>query len=244
MSAMHSSTTVAEELPPPPQPASKNTRHDKSFRLLCILILSVEFIMEYVSPRLGLVVLCDDQDAQWMDPAFYGVHILKDHTTFYAEIVNRKAVCGNQDRIGMLHRLVMKPPPGYIVDHLNGSGLDCRRANLRITTPELNSQNRANTRNRLYDIPKGVSYFKKCGKFSGRIKFQGIIYNGTLRATVEEAVADRRAFEERFFLNAGIGTDDSANRTHAVAPGKNRPNVTTSRLPVRGPSPKSEDGTR
>jgi hypothetical protein len=43
-------------------------------------------------------------------------------------------------RIGM-HRVIMNPPKGMLVDHIDGNGLNNRRCNLRICTPQENAYN-------------------------------------------------------------------------------------------------------
>lgn len=48
----------------------------------------------------------------------------------------RYEVIGGKRRTILMHEEVMKPPPGYGVEHINGNGLDNRRANLRLVKQE------------------------------------------------------------------------------------------------------------
>jgi len=45
-------------------------------------------------------------------------------------------------KVEKMHRLIMKPPKGYEIDHINGDGLDNRRSNLRLCTRSENMMNR------------------------------------------------------------------------------------------------------
>lgn len=42
----------------------------------------------------------------------------------------------------MMHNLIINPPKGQVVDHINGDSLDNRRSNLRIASNQQNSWNR------------------------------------------------------------------------------------------------------
>jgi hypothetical protein len=63
-----------------------------------------------------------------------------------------RAKCRTTGKIHVLARLILQPPAGFVVDHINGDPLDNRRSNLRVCTP---LENGANTRSRY-----GSSRFK------------------------------------------------------------------------------------
>jgi hypothetical protein len=84
-----------------------------------------------------------------------------------------------------LHRLVMRAQPGEIVDHINGDGLDNRRANLRLATP---SQNGANRPGVARDIPyRGVYRDRRRRAFFAAISIEGRCYRLGTFPTMEAA---------------------------------------------------------
>ena len=95
-----------------------------------------------------------------------------------------------------LHRFLMNPPPGYMVDHINHNGLDNRRENLRICTRVENGRNRLPSK-------KSASGYKGVVKTSRGCRWQAKInidkkqtYIGSF-ATAEEAARayDAKAIE-------------------------------------------------
>lgn len=85
----------------------------------------------------GKIVLIDDDDLpiveskRWQayggPECYYAVNISR---------INGKLVST------YMHRLIIAPPSGMVIDHMNGNGLDNRRSNLRIATHAQNNQNR------------------------------------------------------------------------------------------------------
>jgi hypothetical protein len=89
-----------------------------------------------------------------------------------------------------LHRLIMGAAKGVVVDHINGDGLDNRRANLRIASYAQNSWN-----SRRVNRPKagfrGVTL--RSGKYLGLIRVHGSTLTTAAYDTPEEAATARDA---------------------------------------------------
>ena len=93
-------------------------------------------------------VLLDDDVYEWASK--YKWYLMKDASrkreAFYAQR-NVKQPDGKRKSI-LLHREIMNTPKGLLTDHLNGNGLDNRRANLRVCTNRENQINRRGNINR------------------------------------------------------------------------------------------------
>lgn len=74
-----------------------------------------------------------------------------------------------------LHRLIMGAPPGKQVDHIDGDGLNCQRANMRICDA---AQNQWNARRRADNQSgfKGVCFKKAHSKWCAQIRVRGLRY--------------------------------------------------------------------
>lgn len=71
-----------------------------------------------------------------------------------------------------LHRLLLNPSPGKVVDHINGDKLDNRMSNLREATRQENCWN-SGPRNTNTSGYKGVSFRKDSGKWKAQINIDG-----------------------------------------------------------------------
>jgi hypothetical protein len=106
------------------------------------------------------------------------------------------AVRYEKGKLIFMHRQIMQPPQGMVVDHKNQNKLDNTRANLWVCTPGDNVRNRRKqigTSSRF----RGVSYGRACGKWIVAIWFEGrLIHAGHFTDEVEAAKAyDRKAVE-------------------------------------------------
>ena len=121
----------------------------------------------------------------WEVQGKYKWHIMKCGRTQYAKR-NERGVPAAQRKSILLHREIMNPPEGIIVDHINGDGLDNRRANLRLATRSLNSLNTPHT--------KGVFWNKQRNKWHARIQLDGKVRHIGLFNSWSKA---RMAYETR-----------------------------------------------
>jgi hypothetical protein len=104
--------------------------------------------------------------------------------TMYALRKSQRDSQGRQHHI-YLHRVILPTPEGMQVDHINGDGLDNRRANLRLATPQENSCNRPISRFNMHGT-KGITWHKRCCKWQAAIGHKGAkIYLGVYRTALE-----------------------------------------------------------
>jgi hypothetical protein len=104
-----------------------------------------------------------------------------------------------------MHGLIMDPPRGMVVDHIDHNGLNNRRSNLRLATVAENTRWRRAPQGTLSRY-KGVSRASRGGRWVATIQCGGIRENLGSYATEEEAarVYDHRArqlFKDFAWLN-------------------------------------------
>jgi len=73
----------------------------------------------------------------------------------------------------LLHHLILKPPSGLVIDHINGNVLDNRRANLRITDVSGNNFNKTRLQKNNTSGHRGVSHDKLSGWWTASAKLRG-----------------------------------------------------------------------
>ena len=111
----------------------------------------------------------------------------------------------------VMHRAIMNPENGFVVDHINGDGLDNRRENLRVCTTQENCWNsKKKTTNK--SGFKGVSIHVS-GKWRATIFVSGKqISLGLYQSPEDAAEAYKKAASEKF----GIFANHSYGAEHGV----------------------------
>jgi hypothetical protein len=128
-------------------------------------------------------------------------------------------VNGRKKHISM-HRQIMTPALGLVVDHIDGVGLNNTKANLRIVTPAQNVYNSKKTANITSSKYKGVSYdnqrniFRADIGYNGHRKFLGHFDNETDAAKVYDKTAIELygEYANLNFSKNGERIDDLYNR--------------------------------
>ena len=111
---------------------------------------------------------------------------------------NGYAVRREKGRAILMHREIMQPPQGMVVDHKNHNKLDNTRANLRVCTRQENVCNRTKTGNTSSRFI-GVYYCKDRDKWRAEIQFEGKpTFLGYFPEEIEAARAHDRAAVQYF----------------------------------------------
>lgn len=110
----------------------------------------------------GFTALIDEADWSIVEPFSWRAH--KARSKWYAR------ADGPRKEAIYLHRLITGAQQGWVVDHLNHAGLDCRRDNIRVCGFDKNAQN-ADYRTSSTGF-RGVTF--ENGRYRARLKVGGI----------------------------------------------------------------------
>lgn len=109
----------------------------------------------------------------------------------------------------LLHREIMQPPDGLVVDHINGDVRDNRRVNLRVCTNVENGRNRTRRNSNNKSGYTGVVWIKSAGKWQSQINCMGkTYYLGCFLCPIEAALARDVAAIDLYGEYAGLNFPD------------------------------------
>ena len=116
----------------------------------------------------------------------------------YRWSVNKNRVMSTSRNRILLTHLIMFPPNGMVVDHINGNTLDNRKQNLRICTIAENNKN-----HKIYNTntsgTTGVYFDKQNNKWSAQIYINGKVKRLGRFADKEDAINIRKEAEKKYF---------------------------------------------
>lgn len=139
----------------------------------------------------GKVALVDDEDFEYLNQfkwCLRGTGL----GNFYAIRAFRKSKKNNITGSISMHRQLMKPEKGYVIDHLDGNTLNNQKTNLRICTQSDNCKNQKMSINNKCGY-KGVCQQKNSKKFISQICYNNKkIYLGSFISIIDAA----RAYNE------------------------------------------------
>lgn len=151
--------------------------------------------IRYIPLTHGLYATVDAADYEWLNQYKWYAQVDKRSRLVYAARVRIERENGKaRRRIVLMHREIMKPPAGMVIDHINCNGINNRRCNLRTCTRAQNLQYRrppASGRSRFIGVrPHGDKW--RAVISHKRVK----IHLGIFDDDVEAAkVRDRKAVE-------------------------------------------------
>ena len=121
--------------------------------------------MRRVKLTQGKFALVDDEDFDYLNQWKWCFH------KHQSPVDGGYAVRGESKKLIRMHRDIMKPQKGVVIDHINMCGLDNRRSNLRLATK---NQNLQHSKKRVgVSQYKGVCQHKTDKKWVARIQVNG-----------------------------------------------------------------------
>jgi hypothetical protein len=151
--------------------------------------------IRYIPLTHGLYAIVDAEDYEKLSKYKWAALFSQRGRLIYAaRSVQTRENGKRKRRTILMHREIMNPPEGMVVDHINHFGLNNRRCNLRNCTQ---AQNTHNCRPRTDGKSRFIGVFPNRGKWQAAITCRGDThYLGLFDDQVEAAKArDRKAIE-------------------------------------------------
>lgn len=128
----------------------------------------------------------------------------------HGKVFYLRAFVGKPKKLKKFHQMVLPAKEGFVIDHINGNGLDNRKENLRYVTLSQNAMNRSADFGKSVKS-KGVAMAKN--RFRAKIMVRGKSYSlGCFSTEIEAAQAYNKAallhFGEYARLNVFDQTTD------------------------------------
>ena len=143
--------------------------------------------MKEIQLTQGKVAIVDDEMFEFLNQ--WKWFASNKNGKFY--VVRNITVSKNKQNSIFMHRFIMKPEKGFVIDHLDGNGLNNQKNNLRICTFGQNGMNRGSQSNNKCGF-KGVHFFKNTTNKNWIAKIcynRKIIHLGTFIDPIEAARA-------------------------------------------------------
>ena len=120
----------------------------------------------------GKVAIVDNEDYDYLNQ--FKWYASNKNGKFYVQ--KKITVSKNKTTCISMHRFIMKPNKGMVIDHLDGNPLNNKKNNLRICT---HAENMRNSKIRINNKSgyKGVSYQENSNNYRASIRFNNIKIN-------------------------------------------------------------------
>ena len=136
-------------------------------------------LMKEIPLSHGLFALISDEDYELVSKFKWSAYRIagtgrNGKTYLYGYKPARKVTVNGKRKMVTLYNYIMEPPAGMEVDHIDQNPLNNTRENMRLADRASNCKNRGKRSNGLSSKYLGVSFNKEKGKFTVKLKNNGI----------------------------------------------------------------------